>query len=196
MNNITKKIMDLLKDDYNIDIEDVIIETDDDLDVDYVIINDKIYTVDKSIDNSEYVASYIANNISNVSEMESYAEKVSDSWLNDSYNNDSEDIEEDFDITNDSDSDSDDLEEKYTTSQAKILDELSYLISTEYEAIKWYDEAIPMIQSSGMDDDLIVSTILGIEEIRKDEEDHVAHLERLVKQIKKNSLIEGTNGDE
>lgn len=86
-------------------------------------------------------------------------------------------------------------DKEFSTDQAKLLDELTYLISTEYEAIKWYDEAIPKINASGIDPELAESTIQGIEEIRKDEEDHVAHLERLVKQIKLNKLIPGTNGD-
>lgn len=85
------------------------------------------------------------------------------------------------------------LEQEYSTAQAKVLDELSYLLSTEYEAVKWYDESIPMIQASGLAEDLITSTVFGIEEIRKDEEDHIAHIERLVKQIKENMLIANTN---
>lgn len=88
------------------------------------------------------------------------------------------------------------LKTEFTTGQAKVLDELSYLLSTEYEAVKWYDEAIPMIQASGLDEEIIASTVLGIQEIRKDEEDHIAHLERLVKQIKENQLIADTNGEE
>lgn len=86
-----------------------------------------------------------------------------------------------------------DLTNIYGTAQAKVLDELSYLTSTEYEAVTWYDEAIPKIQSSGLPQDIIISTIEGIEAIRKDEDDHIAHLERLIKQIKELKLIDGTN---
>lgn len=75
-------------------------------------------------------------------------------------------------------------EPSFTTEQVEVLDELSYLISTEYEAVKWYDESVGMIKRSGLSSDLIDSTIEGINQIRKDEEDHIHHLERLVDQIK------------
>lgn len=198
MNEITKNLIDSIGNLYGNDISDEI-EISSIGDYDYLYIKDKMYLIskDSTYDNDfDDMLSYIINDsgiLDNEDFKKKYVENLSDSWL---LNN--EEVDENVNIEDEFKEETEDknLKEEYTTSQAKILDELSYLISTEYEAIKWYDEAIPMIQTSGMEDDLIVSTILGIEEIRKDEEDHVAHLERLMKQIKENKLIEGTNGNE
>ena len=74
--------------------------------------------------------------------------------------------------------------QEYTTNQAKVLDKLSYLLSTEYEAVKWYDEALPEIKASGLDPQATQKIIDGIKDIRKDEEDHIAHLEELEELVK------------
>lgn len=74
--------------------------------------------------------------------------------------------------------------QQFSTDQASVLDELSYLLSTEYEAVKWYDKAIPEIKASGLDPELVAELVQGIKEIRKDEEDHIAHIERLTNLVK------------
>lgn len=190
MNSRTEEVIKTMADEYNIDISNTVVKSNDETDeADYLVLNNKLYTVYKdSTSSPEEIASYIYADFISADEDKKIKEYLDgeDSWL---LNCDKQEISEDV-------KDDNMLQEKYTTSQAKILDELSYLISTEYEAIKWYDEAVPMIQASGMDEDLISSTVLGIEEIRKDEEDHIAHLEHLMTQIKENKLIDGTNGDE
>lgn len=80
--------------------------------------------------------------------------------------------------------------QQFSTDQASVLDELSYLLSTEYEAVKWYDKAIPEIKASGLDPDVIAELVQGIKEIRKDEEDHIAHIERLTKLVKGIDVVE------
>ena len=85
-------------------------------------------------------------------------------------------VKEDFDLSTPA--------QDFNPDQVKVLDELSYLLSTEYEAIEWYDEAIPEIQASGLDPKIIEDLIQGIRDIRKDESDHVAHIERLIKAVK------------
>lgn len=73
-----------------------------------------------------------------------------------------------------------DLSEEYSTDQVKVLEKLSYLISTEYDAIKNYDEAVEEIVSSGASPELLQSVVQGIKEIRKDEEDHISKLEEMM----------------
>ena len=88
----------------------------------------------------------------------------------------------------------------YDTDQAKGLDELSYLLSTEYEAVKWYDEAVDKIKESGLNQNIIAEVLRGIEDIRKDEEDHIAHLEKLSNLVKEKGAegltesLEGNDG--
>lgn len=78
--------------------------------------------------------------------------------------------------------------QQFSTDQASVLDELSYLLSTEYEAVKWYDKAIPEIKASGLDPELVAELVQGIKEIRKDEEDHIAHIERLTNLVKGSAI--------
>ena len=80
----------------------------------------------------------------------------------------------------------------YDTDQAKGLDELSYLLSTEYEAVKWYDEAVDKIKESGLNQNIIAEVLRGIGDIRKDEEDHIAHLEKLSNLVKEKGAEEVT----
>lgn len=82
--------------------------------------------------------------------------------------------------------------QQFSTDQASVLDELSYLLSTEYEAVKWYDKAIPEIKASGLDPELVAELVQGIKEIRKDEEDHIAHIERLTNLVKGVTEVEAS----
>lgn len=86
--------------------------------------------------------------------------------------------------------------QEFSTDQASVLDELSYLLSTEYEAVKWYDKAIPEIKGSGLDPKIIAELVQGIKEIRKDEEDHIAHIERLTDLVKGVTVVESSKRGE
>lgn len=77
-----------------------------------------------------------------------------------------------------------DSKPQYTTDQAKMLDELAYLLSTEYGAIEWYDEAISKIKECGLSPEDEQALIQGVEEIRHDEEHHAFHLEKLAELVK------------
>lgn len=87
-------------------------------------------------------------------------------------------LNEDFDIS--------DTERMNLTdeSQAKILDALTYLASTEYEAISQYVESAEKIKSAGFDSEITQQILEEIEAIRKDEEDHAIILEGLIDKAK------------